>query len=96
MGSDTAEKQELDSKILQTADWVIADSLVQSQTRGECYRARQNGDLSDGKVVELGQVIQDRRLGRLSDDEITVSDLTGVAVQDIQISKAVWEGSQLG
>jgi len=95
MGSDTAEKQELDSKIFQMADRVVADSLAQSQTRGECYRARQNGDMSDDKIFELGRVILDKRLQRSSDQEITVADLTGVAVQDLQISKAVWEGCHL-
>jgi ornithine cyclodeaminase/alanine dehydrogenase-like protein (mu-crystallin family) len=33
----------------------------------------------------------DPGLRRASGDEITVADLTGVAVQDIQISKAVWQ-----
>jgi ornithine cyclodeaminase/alanine dehydrogenase-like protein (mu-crystallin family) len=32
----------------------------------------------------------DEGLRRASENEITVADLTGVAVQDIQISKAVW------
>jgi ornithine cyclodeaminase len=30
---------------------------------------------------------------RQTDDEITVVDLTGVAVQDIQIAKAVWKAA---
>ena len=29
--------------------------------------------------------------GRTADNQLTVADLTGVAVQDIQISKAVWQ-----
>jgi ornithine cyclodeaminase len=41
--------------------------------------------------VELGRVIEDAGLRRASEDEITVADLTGVAVQDIQISAAVWD-----
>lgn len=40
-------------------------------------------------VVELGNVIVEPRHRRSSDEQITVADLTGVAVQDIQISKAV-------
>jgi len=42
-------------------------------------------------MVELGAVIQRKELQRSSEDEITVADLTGVAVQDIQIAKAVWK-----
>ena len=47
--------------------------------------------LQDGDIVELGNVIANPDLGRGSDSQITVADLTGVAVQDIQISKAVYE-----
>ncbi len=42
-------------------------------------------------LVELGNVIANRELQRSSDEQITIADLTGVAVQDIQISKAVHE-----
>ena len=35
VGSDTPDKQELDSEILRLADLVIADSLPQSKSRGE-------------------------------------------------------------
>ena len=41
-------------------------------------------------VVELGNLIVDPRLHRSSEEQITVADLTGVAVQDIQVSKAVY------
>ena len=40
-------------------------------------------------VVEIGEIIEDPKKGRTNDDQITIADLTGVAVQDIQISKAV-------
>ena len=42
-------------------------------------------------LIELDDVIADRQSGRTSDEQITVADLTGVAVQDIQIAKAVHE-----
>jgi ornithine cyclodeaminase len=45
----------------------------------------------DGDVVELGDVIVDPAHRRNDASQITVADLTGVAVQDIQISKAVYE-----
>ena len=32
-----------------------------------------------------------KELQRTSDEQMTVADLTGVAVQDVQISKAVYE-----
>ena len=91
MGSDTSEKQELDSKILQMADIVVADSISQCQSRGEIYQALKASVLKEGDPVELGNVIIRKDLQRTSDEQITVADLTGVAVQDVQISKAVYE-----
>ena len=90
MGSDTADKQELDPEILGRADRVVVDSLSQSETRGEVFRAVRAGVLGREGVVELGAVVSDPRLGRRSESDITVADLTGVGVQDIQIAKAVW------
>jgi len=91
MGSDTAEKQELDPAILARADRVVVDSLSQSELRGEVFRAVSAGAIGRERLVELGRVIEDPALRRASDAQITVADLTGVAVQDIMISQAVWD-----
>lgn len=89
IGSDTALKQELDAKILARADIVVADSLSQCQERGEIYKALLSGDIILDKVIELGSAIQQGGRIRTSPQQITVADLTGVAVQDVQIAKAV-------
>ncbi len=90
MGSDTPEKQELDPKILQKADIVVADSISQCLVRGEIHQALKAGVLEKERIVELGNVIVHPELRRTSEEQITVADLTGVAVQDIQIAKAVY------
>ncbi|MDH3649643.1 MAG: ornithine cyclodeaminase family protein [Saprospiraceae bacterium] len=90
VGSDTRDKQELDSEILQNADLVIADSLPQSTSRGEIYQAIKAGSIAREEVVELGTAIQDPNLQRVDDEQIIVVDLTGVAVQDIMIASAVY------
>jgi ornithine cyclodeaminase len=90
MGSDTPEKQELDSQILRKADVVVADSIEQCMTRGEIARAISVGDLNREQVIELGNVISGSAKGRSSDEQVTVADLTGVAVQDINIASAVF------
>lgn len=90
VGSDTGEKQELDAGILARADIVVADSIEQCRTRGEIHHATRAGVLDGAKPVELGNVIADESLRRSSDDQLTVADLTGVAVQDVQIAKAVY------
>jgi ornithine cyclodeaminase len=91
MGSDTHLKQELDPKILQRADRVVADSIEQCLTRGEISKALQADLIKKEDLIELGDVIAGRQSGRTSDEQITVADLTGVAVQDAQIAKAVYE-----
>ncbi len=90
VGSDTQNKQELEGEILQKADLVIADSIPQSKSRGEIYRAVKTGLISEEKVVELGRAIQDSTLQRTSEEQLIVVDLTGVAVQDIMIASAVY------
>ena len=72
------------------ADIVVADSIEQCRSRGEIYQATRAGVLDGAKPVELGNVISDPGLRRSSDDQLTVADLTGVAVQDVQIAKAVY------
>lgn len=90
VGSDTPEKQELDATILQRADLVVADSLSQCRLRGEISQALRAGMIEKSSIAELGTIIAGDAPGRQNDREITVADLTGVAVQDVQIAAAVF------
>lgn len=90
VGSDTPDKIELEPEVLARADVVVVDSLAQSKSRGEVFRAVQAGAIGRDNVLELGNILAGRQLGRRNDDQITIADLTGVAVQDIQIAKAVY------
>ena len=85
VGADSAHKQELAADLLAMADLIVADSLAQCRERGELRRAPAGGY----RLAELGDVIAGRSAGRLSQGEVTVADLTGVAVEDIAIAKAV-------
>ena len=89
VGSDTPEKQELDSRILGSADLVVVDSLSQGLIRGEVARSIEAGTISSDQVVELGQVLDGSEPGRTDPKQCTVADLTGVAVQDLFIAEAV-------
>ncbi len=90
VGSDTPAKQELEAEILARADVVVADSRAQCRERGEIHRALAAGVLAMERVVELGEVIAGRAAGRTAASQITVADLTGVAVQDLEIAEAVF------
>lgn len=89
VGSDTPQKQELDARILAHADLVVADSIPQCLERGEIHQAIKAGLLIQNRLVELGHVISGEAPGRSDDTQITIADLTGVAVQDIAIATAV-------
>jgi ornithine cyclodeaminase len=93
VGADTPHKQEVDGAILGQADVVVADSIAQCLVRGEIHQAIKNGFLAEADIVELGSIIEGTNPGRKDQNQITIADLTGVAVQDIQISKAVYEAA---
>jgi ornithine cyclodeaminase len=92
VGSDTVAKQELDARILEQADVVVGDSIAQCRERGEIAQALACGAIDEGRVVELGAVVTGDAPGRTAASQVTVADLTGVAVQDLQIAKAVYRG----
>lgn len=91
MGSDGAEKQELDVSVLQRADRIVADSLPQCVRLGEIHHAIAAQVLREKDIAgELGDVIAGKISGRENDSEITVCDLTGVGVQDAAIAGLVF------
>ena len=89
VGSDTSEKQELESEILAAADLVVCDSIEQCRVRGEVSQALRAGAITENDAVELGAVLAGDAPGRSSEEDLVVADLTGVAVQDLRIAEAV-------
>lgn len=87
MGSDTHEKQELSARLVGSADLVVVDSRDQAALRGEAARAVAEGCFDLASALELGDVIAGRG-GRTHADQVTIADLTGVAVQDLAIARA--------
>jgi ornithine cyclodeaminase len=96
MGSDDHGKQELEAALLGKADRVVADSISQCVDHGECFHAVKENSIEEGSILELGNVISNPKLGRNDEEQITVADLTGVAIQDIQIAKMVGQVMQEG
>ncbi len=92
MGSDSPEKQELETAVLGKADKIVVDSLKQCAALGEVHHAIKDGTIEEKDVhAELGEVLLGRKKARESDDEITVCDLTGIAVQDVVTSQLVYD-----
>jgi len=90
VGADSPVKNELDPAILHKANRIVVDSLQQCSAHGELKHALAVGSIPPERIVELGDVIAARKQGRISGTDITVADLTGVAVQDIEIARAVF------
>jgi ornithine cyclodeaminase len=93
VGSDDAHKQELDPEIFAKASKVIVDSRTQCQEIGDVSYALKRGLIKKEKIVELGEAITNPSLRRASEREITVADLTGIAIQDLQIATVIFETS---
>lgn len=91
VGADTPGKQELDEALVERADICVVDSTSQCTDHGEIQVAFAKGLIDESKLEELGDVIGGRARGREAPEQISVADLTGVAVQDIAIAKSVYE-----
>ena len=76
VGADAGGKNEIDASVFAVADLVVNDSKSQCTVDGD------TGAIKEGAIIELGTLIHVGK-GRENDDQITVADLTGIAVQDI-------------
>jgi alanine dehydrogenase len=82
VGADKAGDQELDAAILQRAR-VFVDDIRQCRTDGEINVPLSEGLITEDDLVgEIGKVIAGTKEGRTSEDDITVFDSTGIALQD--------------
>lgn len=87
MGSDQSGKNEIDPAVFPHLAVYVADRISQCELLGELRSALQAGTVknTDG-IIELGQVVLDPSLGRKSDRDITLCDLTGTGAQDTAIA----------
>ena len=90
VGSDTHNKCELDYNILAKANLIVADSIEQNVLRGEIHQALKHDAINEADLIEIGEIFENPEKGRKNDQDITVADLTGVAVQDLVIAEAVY------
>jgi ornithine cyclodeaminase len=88
MGTDTKGKQEVEAALLARAT-VFTDEVAQSVSIGEAQHAVADGIIAAGDVHQLGAVINGTHVGRISEDEITLFDGTGVGLQDLAVAASV-------
>ena len=85
MGTDTVGKQEVEAALLGRAV-VFTDEVAQSMTIGEAQHAVAAGILRAEDITPLGDVLVGRHPGRVSADQITLFDGTGVGLQDLAVA----------
>jgi ornithine cyclodeaminase len=92
LGSDGAEKQELDVGVFALADLVVVDSREQCAQIGELHHALDAEIvLSPDDATELGEICAGSKPGRTNAEQTIVCDLTGVGVQDVAAANVVME-----
>jgi len=89
VGADAEGKQELATELVARADLIAVDSVAQCSAYGEVSHAVKAGLVPVERLVELGYLLAGETLARQSAEQITVADLTGLAIQDVQIAKSV-------
>jgi ornithine cyclodeaminase/alanine dehydrogenase len=91
LGADAAGKQELDPDILGDAV-VVVDDWEQASHSGEINVPLESGLLRREHVRgTLGAVLEGAIPGRSRDDEITIFDSTGLAIQDCAVARLVYD-----
>ena len=93
MGADGPGKAEIAVAELERVR-VFCDDWEQASHNGDLVHAVEAGVLARDDVSQLGDVLIGTAEGRKSDDDITVFDSTGLAIQDLAIALAALEGAE--
>ena len=72
---------------------LFADDWDQASHNGDLAHAVEAGAITQDDVTQLGDVLAGTAPGRQHDDEITIFDSTGLAIQDLAIALAATESA---
>jgi ornithine cyclodeaminase/alanine dehydrogenase-like protein (mu-crystallin family) len=82
VGADNEHKWEIDPRLFPRSK-VVVDNLNQCATIGDLHHAIEAGTMTREAIhADLGSIAAAKRPGRERDDEITLFDSTGIALQD--------------
>ncbi len=92
IGSNWANKQEIDTEVVRRSARIVVDDLEQAKVEaGDLLEAIDQGILDWGRVVELGQVVVGAVPGRTSEAEITLFESQGIALEDVATMKLAYD-----
>jgi alanine dehydrogenase len=90
IGADAAGKEELEPEILNKAKIVI-DCWEQASHSGEINVPLEKGIIKKENIFgEIGEIVSGKKPGREREDEITIFDSTGLAIQDLYTATLVY------
>jgi ornithine cyclodeaminase/alanine dehydrogenase-like protein (mu-crystallin family) len=95
LGADGPGKAEAEPAVVATCR-LFCDEWEQASHGGELMGAIDAGLVSQADVTELGEVLTGMSPGRGSNEEVTLFDSTGLAIQDLAICHAVLEAHEAG
>ncbi len=94
IGADAPEKQELDPDILRRAR-IIVDDREQASHSGEISKPISQGKLTRNDIYgEIGEIIAGKKGSRVLDEDISVFDSTGLAIQDVATAWEVYQKAE--
>ncbi len=93
IGTDARGKQELDPELFRDAT-IVVDSLPQCTQKGETYHPLAGNIIKlDDIHAEIGEILLGTKPGRTSEDEITIFDSTGMAIQDNTTTGSIYRNA---
>jgi ornithine cyclodeaminase/alanine dehydrogenase-like protein (mu-crystallin family) len=91
IGADNPLKQEIHPSLMAQSK-LVCDVLEQCALMGDLHHALDAGTVHRSDVhAELGEVVAGKKPGRESEEEITIFDSTGMALQDVAAAVIVYE-----
>lgn len=93
IGTDTYGKQELEPEVFRNAK-IVVDSIAQCVEKGETWHPLNKNIIRQDDIhAEIGEILLGKKPGRETDDEITIFDSTGMAIQDNTTSYKIYRNA---
>lgn len=89
IGADTKGKQEIEPTLFKRTVTVV-DSYEQCSVMGDLQHAVAQGFVTNADVTELSDVILNPEKGRVSADQITLFDATGIYLEDLAVAEYIY------
>jgi alanine dehydrogenase len=91
MGSNWANRRELDTAAVQRADLIVADSVDQAKIEaGDLIIPAQEGALDWARVSEMRDLVAGKAPGRQDDRQITLFVSQGIGLEDVAVAAKMY------